>query len=488
MRSASALPCFHEREGFREREKVAAARQAPSSALPGSAVRTATHRRPLHAATPPTLGNDLDLPLFPRISARRPDRCPACPGSRCTSPTTTTSTAGDRPDVLVMNPAAFTDEHRRRAEGRHGHRQHRRVPRSGTLDKARYSVSPLADGSLADYHVHEVALILHDRRRRRDRRGYAAQARSAPTTSSALAMFVGLYHRPAGSGTYPSRSPRSSRSARRSSRSTPWCSGQAGTTARCRRTSRKPPRGRPGAAPTWRISPDHRATPRSPTLIATSKSGLHLFLGAYPITPASSILEDLAGKKEFVVATFQAEDEIAAVGAAVGAAFGGALGVTASAWTGVVESGDRRPRDRARASARDPRHPAGRPVDRHADEAGAGDLRRLSSGRNGSPCPSWRRRRRRSASTRRSRLRASPRGTGHRSTCPPMPIWCNGSELAIPDVGALPDISTTFAEATDGPFEPIRADPCHAGPPGGRFRAPSGSSTYRAEEGGTLPH
>ena len=72
-------------------------------------------------------------------------------------------------------------------------------------------------------------------------------------------------------------------------------------------------------------------------LIAASKlSGLPLFLGAYPITPASSILEELAGRKEFGVVTFQAEDEIAAVGAAVGAAFGGALGVTASAGPGVV--------------------------------------------------------------------------------------------------------------------------------------------------------
>src|SRR5205823_1702055 len=55
-----------------------------------------------------------------------------------------------------------------------------------------------------------------------------------------------------------------------------------------------------------------------------------------PITPASSILEELAGYKHFGVRTFQAEDEIAAAGAAVGAAFGGALGVTTSAGPGVV--------------------------------------------------------------------------------------------------------------------------------------------------------
>jgi 2-oxoglutarate ferredoxin oxidoreductase subunit alpha len=72
-------------------------------------------------------------------------------------------------------------------------------------------------------------------------------------------------------------------------------------------------------------------------LVAASKlSGLPLFLGAYPITPASAILEELARHKNFGVRTFQAEDEIAAVGAAVGASFGGALGVCTSAGPGVV--------------------------------------------------------------------------------------------------------------------------------------------------------
>jgi 2-oxoglutarate ferredoxin oxidoreductase subunit alpha len=72
-------------------------------------------------------------------------------------------------------------------------------------------------------------------------------------------------------------------------------------------------------------------------LVAASKlSGLPLFLGAYPITPASSILEELAKHKAFGVRTFQAEDEIAAAGAALGASFGGALGVTTSAGPGIV--------------------------------------------------------------------------------------------------------------------------------------------------------
>jgi 2-oxoglutarate ferredoxin oxidoreductase subunit alpha len=69
---------------------------------------------------------------------------------------------------------------------------------------------------------------------------------------------------------------------------------------------------------------------------ASRRSGLPLFLGAYPITPASDVLHELAKLKAFGVTTFQAEDEIAAVCAAVGAAFGGALGVTASSGPGIA--------------------------------------------------------------------------------------------------------------------------------------------------------
>jgi 2-oxoglutarate ferredoxin oxidoreductase subunit alpha len=71
-------------------------------------------------------------------------------------------------------------------------------------------------------------------------------------------------------------------------------------------------------------------------LVAASvRAGLPLFLGSYPITPASDILHELAKHKRFGVRTFQAEDEIAGIGAALGAAFGGALGVTTTSGPGV---------------------------------------------------------------------------------------------------------------------------------------------------------
>ncbi|MEC8982877.1 MAG: 2-oxoacid:acceptor oxidoreductase subunit alpha [Actinomycetota bacterium] len=76
-------------------------------------------------------------------------------------------------------------------------------------------------------------------------------------------------------------------------------------------------------------------------LVAASQlSGLPLFLGSYPITPATDILHELSKHKEFGVTTFQAEDEIAAVGAAIGASYGGSLGVTTTSGPGVALKGE----------------------------------------------------------------------------------------------------------------------------------------------------
>jgi 2-oxoglutarate ferredoxin oxidoreductase subunit alpha len=71
-------------------------------------------------------------------------------------------------------------------------------------------------------------------------------------------------------------------------------------------------------------------------ITAARKAGLPLFLGAYPITPASDVLHELSKHKRFGVTTFQAEDEIAGVGAALGASFAGHLGVTTTSGPGVV--------------------------------------------------------------------------------------------------------------------------------------------------------
>jgi 2-oxoglutarate/2-oxoacid ferredoxin oxidoreductase subunit alpha len=71
-------------------------------------------------------------------------------------------------------------------------------------------------------------------------------------------------------------------------------------------------------------------------IAASQKSGLPIFLGSYPITPASDILHELSRHKSFGVRTFQAEDEIAAITAAIGAAYGGSLGVTTTSGPGMA--------------------------------------------------------------------------------------------------------------------------------------------------------
>jgi 2-oxoglutarate/2-oxoacid ferredoxin oxidoreductase subunit alpha len=75
-------------------------------------------------------------------------------------------------------------------------------------------------------------------------------------------------------------------------------------------------------------------------ITAAQRAGLPLFLGAYPITPASDILHELSKHKRFGVRTFQAEDEIAGIGAAIGAAFGGSLAVTTSSGPGIALKGE----------------------------------------------------------------------------------------------------------------------------------------------------
>ncbi|MBL0104226.1 MAG: 2-oxoacid:acceptor oxidoreductase subunit alpha [Bacteroidetes bacterium] len=71
-------------------------------------------------------------------------------------------------------------------------------------------------------------------------------------------------------------------------------------------------------------------------IAAAQKSGLQLFCGTYPITPASDILHELSKHKNFGVKTFQAEDEIAAIASTIGASFGGSLGVTTSSGPGIA--------------------------------------------------------------------------------------------------------------------------------------------------------
>jgi len=203
------------------------------------------------------------------------------------------------------------------------------------LQKAGYEGSPLADGSLADYHVHEVALSSMTIEALRDIEGISSREAERSKNFFALGLMSWLYHRPM-EGTLGFIAGKFAKrpeivEANTKAFKAGWNYGE---TSEDFAVSYEvaPARIAPG---TYRQISGNTALAYG-LVAASTLSGLPLFLGAYPITPASSVLEELAQFKHFGVRTFQAEDEIAAAGAALGASFGGALGVTTSAGPGVV--------------------------------------------------------------------------------------------------------------------------------------------------------
>jgi 2-oxoglutarate ferredoxin oxidoreductase subunit alpha len=221
------------------------------------------------------------------------------------------------------------------------------VPRGGTiivntdafsdrnLAKAGYEASPIEDGSLADYHLHEVALTSMTVEALKGVDGITSREAERSKNFFALGLMSWLYHRPVeGTLTFIEQKFGKRPEIVEGNTKAFKAGWNYGETSEDFAVSYEvaPAQLEPG---TYRQITGNTALANG--LIAASQlAGLDLFLGAYPITPASSILEELAGRKEFGVVTFQAEDEIAAVGAALGASFGGALGVTASAGPGIV--------------------------------------------------------------------------------------------------------------------------------------------------------
>ncbi|OLO25791.1 2-oxoglutarate ferredoxin oxidoreductase subunit alpha [Streptomyces sp. MNU77] len=243
-------------------------------------------------------------------------------------------TPGDHPDVLVaMNPAALkanaadvppggtlivnTDEFTRR-----------------NLAKAGYETSPLEDGSLDGHRVHAVAMATLTLEALAGT-GLARKDAERAKNLFALGLLSWMYGRPT-EGT--ERFLAAKFAAR---------PGLAEANTLALRAGWNYGETTEAFASTYRIAPATlpRGTYRQITgntalaygIIAAGRSaGLPLLLGTYPITPASDILHELSKHKEFDVLTFQAEDEIAGIGAALGAAFGGALGVTSTSGPGLA--------------------------------------------------------------------------------------------------------------------------------------------------------
>jgi 2-oxoglutarate/2-oxoacid ferredoxin oxidoreductase subunit alpha len=203
------------------------------------------------------------------------------------------------------------------------------------LQKAGYESSPLEDGSLERFQLHAVPLTSMTVAALKEIDGVTAREAERAKNMFALGLMSWLYGRPIDSTLEFLQKKFAKRPEIAAANVKAFNTGYAfGETSEAFAVQYevKPAKLAPGR---YRQITGNSAL--SYGLVAASKlSGLPLFLGAYPITPASSILEELARHKSFGVRTFQAEDEIAAVGAALGASFGGALGVTTSAGPGVV--------------------------------------------------------------------------------------------------------------------------------------------------------
>ncbi|MBB5157818.1 2-oxoacid:acceptor oxidoreductase subunit alpha [Saccharopolyspora phatthalungensis] len=243
-------------------------------------------------------------------------------------------TPGDRPDVLVaMNPAALkanigdlphggmlivnTDEFTKR-----------------NLAKVGYDSNPLESGELEPYAVHHVAMATLTQGAL-EGTGLGKKDAERCKNMFALGLLSWMYHRPTEGterflrekfGKKPDIAAANILAFRAG-----WNYGE--TTEAFAVTYEVAPAKLP--AGNYRQITGNTALAYG-IVAAGQRSGLPVFLGTYPITPASDVLHELAKHKNFGVTTFQAEDEIAGVGAALGASFGGALGVTTTSGPGLA--------------------------------------------------------------------------------------------------------------------------------------------------------
>ena len=282
-------------------------------------------------------------------------------------------TPGDAPDVLVaMNPAALKTNLGDLKRGRRADRQHRRVrrpqPQEGRL--RRRTRSRTARSTATSSSRSSSATLT---RRALADSGLDNRSQERCKNFFALGMCYWMFSRPL-EPTIQWLEDKFKHEARAARRQRQGAQGGL-ELLRHHRGLPRALRGRAGAARPRAPTATSWATARSPSgLVAASRrSGLPLFQGAYPITPASDVLHELSTYKQFGVTTFQAEDEIAAICAAIGAAYGGALARHHHQRPGhrAQERGDEPGAD-GRAAGGDHRHPARRPVDRPADQDRAG--------------------------------------------------------------------------------------------------------------------
>ncbi|MGW7636814.1 2-oxoacid:acceptor oxidoreductase subunit alpha [Streptomyces decoyicus] len=284
-----------------------------------------------------SFGNDLStLPNFPAEIRAPAGTLPGVSSFQLHFADHDILTPGDAPNVLVaMNPAALkanladvprgadiivnTDEFTKRP-----------------MAKVGYATSPLEDGSLEAYNVHPVPLTTLTIEALKEF-GLSRKEAERSKNMFALGLLSWMYHRPTEGTEKFLRTKFAKKPEIAEANVTAFRAGwNFGETTE-------------DFAVSYEVAPATKAFPTgtyrnisgnlalSYGLIAAGRQAdLPLYLGSYPITPASDILHELSKHKNFGVRTFQAEDEIAGIGAALGAAFGGALAVTTTSGPGVA--------------------------------------------------------------------------------------------------------------------------------------------------------
>ncbi|MFW6691394.1 2-oxoacid:acceptor oxidoreductase subunit alpha [Streptomyces sp. MAR4 CNX-425] len=284
-----------------------------------------------------SFGNDLStLPNFPAEIRAPAGTLPGVSSFQVHFADHDILTPGDAPNVLVaMNPAALkanigdvprgaevivnTDEFNKRA-----------------MAKVGYAASPLEDGSLDGYSVHEVPLTTLTVEALKEF-GLSRKDAGRSKNMFALGLLSWMYNRPT-EGTEGFLRAKFAKKpdiaeANIAAFRAGWNFGE--TTEDFAVSYEVAPARSAFPAGTYRSISGNLALAYG-LIAAGQQADLPLFLGSYPITPASDILHELSRHKNFGVRTFQAEDEIAGIGAALGAAFGGALGITTTSGPGVA--------------------------------------------------------------------------------------------------------------------------------------------------------
>ncbi|RZU33248.1 2-oxoacid:acceptor oxidoreductase subunit alpha [Blastococcus saxobsidens] len=282
-----------------------------------------------------SFGNDLKtLPNFPAEIRAPTGTLPGVSSFQLQFADHDVMTPGDAPDVLVaMNPAALkanlaelpgggllildSDEF---------------TPRN--LAKVGYATNPIEDGSLEGWQTVSVPLTSMTTDALKDS-GLGKKEAERSKNMFTLGLLSWMYHRPTeGTIRFLERQFRRKPEIAAANIAAFRAGYNYGDTTEAFAVSYeiKPAPMKPGR---YRNISGNQALALG-LVAAGQRSGLPIFLGAYPITPASDILHELSRHKSFGVRTFQAEDEIAGIGAALGASFGGALGITTTSGPGVA--------------------------------------------------------------------------------------------------------------------------------------------------------